>query len=622
MKDNLSLAQKVIILVCTPLLFQIIFVGTLGALLSQAEHDRREETHAKEVATEATLILQLIVEAGATIAIEEQARNFIKTDRLVKRGQSAGERAQRKFEGLKKLVIGHPEEQDAINKIGQVQADILGCLTRARQANRDGDAPAEVVEYVKLNNLVSDFTGTINEVTEKQREIQSSKAGAQARSRYLITAVLLVGVVFNIFLALTIAFYFHRGITYRLSILMDNTRKLVAGEPLNPPVAGTDEIAHLDKVFQEMVSDLQEAQRKERSIIQNAKDVICSIDSRGIFTKVNPACRTVWGYEPEELIGTNFKDLIVASDRDRTSQSIQRISKGESDLPIENRVTCKDGREVDILWSVHWSEAEDSWFCVAHDITERKDVERIKQEFVAMVSHDLRTPLTSIQMYLSLLSTGVYGALNESGKENLSTAGNNINRLINLINDLLDAEKMEAGKLQLHYARMSMGDVLEDALMAVTGYASQQGVELDLIPYDADIVADADRLVQVLVNLLANAVKFSPAGSKVVISAVDHPQCLEVRVCDRGRGIPASHLNSVFDRFAQVKSTDAHKARGAGLGLTICRSIVETHGGTIGVISEEGKGSTFWFRIPRGPDGAIVEQNVSGSKTEPLGVSS
>lgn len=602
MNDNLSLAHKVIVLVCTPLLFQIIFVGTLGVLLSQAEHDRREEAHAKDVAAQATVILQLIVEAGATIAIEEQARNYFKTEGLMHRGQSAGVLAVKKFEFLKRFVRGHPEEEDAVARIGKVQEDILGCLQRAREANRLSDRISEVSEYVKLHKLVTDFAGTINEVTERQREIQSFKATSQAHSRQLITLLLLIAVVFNIFLVLTIAFYFHRSTIHRLAILMDNTRRLVARQPLNPRVSGTDEIAHLDKVFQEMAAELGEARRKERAVIEQAKDVICSLDSDGKFTNVNPACKLLWGYEPEQIIGRNWRDLVVASDCESTGQAIDRITKGDNELSIENRVLCQDGREADTRWSAHWSPADQSLFCVAHDITDRKEIERMKQEFVAMVSHDLRTPLTSIQMYLSLLSTGVYGSLNETGKENLSSADANITRLINLINDLLDAEKMEAGKLQLLYRSVSMGDVLEDALMAVKGYADQQGVELDLIPYDQDIQADGDRLIQVLVNLMANAVKFSPRGGKVTITACDHPEEVEVKVIDRGRGIPSDHLAAVFERFVQVKTGDAKIGRGAGLGLTICKSIVETHGGTIGVISEEGKGSTFWFRIPRTND--------------------
>lgn len=599
MNDNLSLAQKALVLVCTPLLFQILFVAILGMLLSQAEYERREEAHAKDVATKATTILRLIIEAGATVAIEDQARQYIKTDGLVRKGEAASEHAQEQFDLLKQMVSGRPDEEAAIARIGVVEENIRSCLRRARKANHRGDSIAALSQYAQVNRLVSEFTDAVDAVTEQQGDIQRKKALAAEQSRRLITVFLLLGVVFNIFLALFIAFVFYRGAAYRLSILMDNTRKLGKGLPLNPPIGGKDEISHLDNVFQEMAVELHEARRKEQAIIANAKDVICSLDGDGRFSAVNPAVKPVLGYTPEELIGKNWRDLIVESDREKTESAIARIIKGVDNIAIENRALRSDGRELDIVWSAHWSVADDSLFCVAHDITERKEVERMKREFVAMVSHDLRTPLTSIQMYLSLLGTGVYGNLNDNGLQNLQCADGSINRLINLINDLLDAEKLESGKFEINCTDISMGDVLEDAVMSVQAYAEQQGVVLDLIPYDSDVHADGDRLIQVVVNLLSNAVKFSPRESRVTVSAVEHPDCVEVRITDRGRGIPQEQIGTIFDKFTQVSKADAKKMRGSGLGLSICKAIVERHGGVIGVSSEEGNGSTFWFKIPR-----------------------
>lgn len=599
MNDNLSLAHKALVLVCTPLLFQILFVGILGVLLSQAEFERREEAHAKDVATKASTILRLIIEAGATVAIEEQARQYIKTDGLVRKGDLASEHAEEQFEILKQMVRGRPDEEAAIARIGVVESDIRGSLRRARKANHRGDHIGALSEYAQVNRLVNEFTKAVDQVTEQQGDIQRKKASAAEQSRRLITVFLLLGVVFNIFLALAIAFAFYRGAAYRLSILMDNTRKLGKGQPLNPPVGGKDEIAHLDNVFQEMAVELHEARRKEQAVIFNAKDVICSLDGEGRFNAVNPAAKVVLGYAPEELIGKNWLELIVETDREKTESAIARIVKGVENVAIENRAIRRDGSELDIVWSAHWSAADDSLFCVAHDVTERKEIERMKREFVAMVSHDLRTPLTSIQMYLSLLGTGVYGNLNDNGLDNLHSADGSINRLINLINDLLDAEKLESGKFEINCFDVSMADVLEDAVMSVQAYAAQQGVLLDLIPYDSDVHADGDRLIQVVVNLLSNAVKFSPRESKVTISAVEHSDCVEVRVTDRGRGIPQDQIATIFEKFTQVKKNDAKKMRGSGLGLSICKAIVERHGGTIGVNSDEGNGSTFWFKIPR-----------------------
>jgi signal transduction histidine kinase len=225
----------------------------------------------------------------------------------------------------------------------------------------------------------------------------------------------------------------------------------------------------------------------------------------------------------------------------------------------------------------------------------------MKREFIAMVSHDLRTPLTSIQGFLSLLDAGVYGQISDSGMESLEIADSSISRLIKLVNDLLDAERLESGKMELNLGTCSILHLFESSADAVETFADQQGVKLTVVApsHEHDSVyADGDRLIQVLVNLLSNAIKFSASGTKVTLASIPVEDMIELQVIDEGRGIPAEFLDSVFERFKQVKKSDSKNRKGTGLGLAICKAIIEKHGGQIGVRSEEGKGSTFWFRIP------------------------
>jgi signal transduction histidine kinase len=306
------------------------------------------------------------------------------------------------------------------------------------------------------------------------------------------------------------------------------------------------------------------------------------------------------------VLGKHLHDVIFVEDMKTTGESIESIRGSEGRGQFENRVKKKDGTLVDVLWAIQWSEAEEMMFCVAHDITERKNIERMKQEFVAMVSHDLRTPLTSIQGFLTLLETGMYGELNEGGAQNLSIAESNISRLIALINDLLDIEKMESGKLQMDLRECPLSEVFDRSVGGVVGFAEQQQIKLAMGDTNLVALADRDRLVQVLINLISNAIKFSPKDSLVRVEAVQIDDFVEVRVADKGRGVPPEYRDVIFERFQQVKSTDATKKGGSGLGLAICKAIVEGHGGTIGVISEEGKGSTFWFRVPL--QGAVIQK--------------
>lgn len=244
---------------------------------------------------------------------------------------------------------------------------------------------------------------------------------------------------------------------------------------------------------------------------------------------------------------------------------------------------------------------------VFHNMAERlAEAARRKQEMIAMVSHDLKTPLTSIQASLTLLSEGVLGSMPEAAGKEVQIAENNTTRLIDLINDLLDIEKLEAGQLKIHPSDIPLARVFERSLESVGTLAEKQGIKIAVPAADLKVHADSDRLVQVIVNLLSNAIKFSPSGSTISIIASAMAGSLEVRVVDQGRGVPDQYKQMIFERFQQVELSDSQKRKGTGLGLPICKAIIEGHGGTIGVESEEGKGSTFWFRVPAAGVGSVV----------------
>jgi signal transduction histidine kinase len=232
------------------------------------------------------------------------------------------------------------------------------------------------------------------------------------------------------------------------------------------------------------------------------------------------------------------------------------------------------------------------------DVSERREVDRMKKEFVATVSHELRTPLTSIRGSLTLLAAGVLGTLAPEVAEAVGIAERNAIHLIDLINDILDLERLENGRMEMEMRPMSIGPALARAHDAVRGMAEDKGVAVALELADVQVVGDENRLVQVVVNLLSNAVKFSPRGAAITVCAQETAGFVEVSVRDRGRGVPRSYQRSIFERFQQVEASDSRQKGGTGLGLAICKTIVEQHGGTIGVESDVGRGSTFWFRIP------------------------
>ena len=225
------------------------------------------------------------------------------------------------------------------------------------------------------------------------------------------------------------------------------------------------------------------------------------------------------------------------------------------------------------------------------------EVERLKNGFLSTVSHELRTPLTSIRGSLGLLASGVVGALSGEAVEVVAVAERNAVRLMALINEILDLERLESGTIELHFAQVPVESILRRAMESLPAFGQDHDITVEAPEVSATIWADADRIVQVVVNLLSNAVKFSPSGGVVTIGVAPRERSVEFRVTDRGRGVPVAERRAIFERFRQVETSDAREKGGTGLGLAICKSIIEQHGGTIGVESEEGSGSTFWFRV-------------------------
>lgn len=234
------------------------------------------------------------------------------------------------------------------------------------------------------------------------------------------------------------------------------------------------------------------------------------------------------------------------------------------------------------------------------DISERRAIDRMKDEFISTVSHELRTPLTSIRGALGLLSSGRLGDLPEKGQRLLEIASNNTDRLVRLINDILDIERIESGKVTLTKTLCDGGTLAHAAADVVRQLADRQQITIAIDATAAPLLADSDRMIQTLTNLLGNAVKFSPSGSTIRVTVRADGPTVVFAVADQGRGIPAEKLGTIFERFQQVDASDSRDKGGSGLGLTISRSIVRQHGGEITAESEAGSGSTFTIVVPSG----------------------
>ncbi|MCC6976998.1 MAG: PAS domain S-box protein [Candidatus Melainabacteria bacterium] len=590
----MKLIHRGLILVMVPVAFEFIFVGTLFGMMHQAELEVARAEKARETITHLNRIQRHIL---VWVARLSPYASFSGTTGPAK-AQLAASNVKEEFARLRKVISDQPEQLASVDKMEKSWDDGV----RISAGLKDAGSMSSILNSnsgVQLGRgLMSGLLEESDAIRNQTEKIENESPERQAELREAMKIWLSFGLTLNVMLALGLAIYFNRVTATRIAVVVDNTRRFAAGMPLNEPLHGDDEFARLDKVFNSMAREINTLAEKERALLVHAVDVICSLDADGTISDISPACEKVWGYTVDELLSKRLMSIVVFEDQDATLEHISLIKKINADSTFENRIKRKDGSIVDMLWSLNWSPEQKTFFCVAHDNTERKNAERMKQDFVAMLSHDLRSPLNSVQAFFTMLREKIYGSLNDKGMNRAASLEGTVSWLIEMISDLLDIDKIEAGLADLDLRETSLLGVAERASEALSNLADESAVEIALPENDAKVVIDNDMFMRVVTNLLSNAIKYSPRESTVDVEIVKSEGFVEFRVIDRGPGIALENQDSVFERFKQLKESDTKMHRSSGLGLAVSKAIVEQHKGTIGVNSVPGEGSTFWVRLP------------------------
>lgn len=358
------------------------------------------------------------------------------------------------------------------------------------------------------------------------------------------------------------------------------------------------------RVRDAMMTELQTTATRRAAIFDGAFDGIITLNPSGSIETVNPAAERMFGYSARELDRRDISQLIdIALDGDGAFLKRLGASQGalEDGLLRQMEARRKNGQvfPVDVALGAMPLPTGVHVVAILRDISERRRIEQMKDEFVSTVSHELRTPLTSIAGSLGLLAGGAAGPLPDKAARLIQIAQANSQRLVRLINDILDIEKIESGKLRLEMAPLDLREVAERAIDGVSGYADELGVRLKLAEGEAaPIRGDADRLIQVVTNLLSNASKFSPHGGEVRVTVDPERRIARLSVADDGPGIPEAFRARIFTKFAQADGSDTRAKGGTGLGLAIAREIAERHGGRLWFESAEGEGATFYLDLP------------------------
>ena len=502
-------------------------------------------------------------------------------------------------------IIAHPQKKRAMNfedatQLAIVQ-EVLSGKTLGSKEFTDERGVEMVGAYAPVKRL---GWGMIVQQAKDDAYISAIKMKQNA----------ILWIIVSIFGAALVGLLTARGLSRPILNLIVGAGKVAQGDFTHKVVVKTrDELLTLADTFNFMTQKLKEyndlqidriiaEKTKTEAVIYSIADGIVMTDFSGRIALMNRQARGMLRVSGEEVLGKNLIDYIGDQ---RIAQSLREIMQQKEKTVVReidlsqgsyrkfiktgtNIVTTEKGKNLGVV-------------TVLHDITLEKEIEKMKEDFVHSITHDLRSPMTSIRGFIEVLLDGSAGEINEEQREFLKIIDGSSRKLLEMINNILDAAKLEAGRMKLVLTKFDPRETVERVIKIMEPQAAKSGVKLSRQGFDSfpTIRADSDLMERVIMNLVSNAIKFTPSEGSVDIIGQDFPERIQITVADSGQGIPPDYLDKVFDKFQQVGVIEEEKRRGSGLGLTIAKYGVEAHLGKIWVESEMGKGSRFSFWLPK-----------------------
>ena len=478
----------------------------------------------------------------------------------------------------------------------------------ARPALR-GRAPPADRQQALASAVVQAGDGLIASQAGERAELRDKVSDDTRKTALLVGVGLVSGLIAAVLLFSGLIASMRRP----LERLVDASGKLAEGDlQTRVEVGGPAETATLGTAFNEMADELQgayrgleESQRRLQVTMESLGDGVVTVDSKGVVTDANPAARRLLS---AATIGSKIRDVLVSDTV--TPRRVERLLAG---LEREELRTPEGGTVLAITGSPMGT-PEGGTVLSIRDVSERARLERMKDEFVLTASHELRSPLTSVQGFAELLILEK-DQLSEKHAETVEIILDNTRHLVRLLNDLLDLARSDAGRLTINPVRAEIGPIVAGAARLIMGLTNsrQQRLEVEIESDLPQVSVEPDRIMQILVNLLTNATEYCPENSTIKVTASAVGSEVEVAVSDDGPGIPADQLDHVFDRFTRGEAGLTQRVGGTGLGLAIAKSLIELHGGAIGVTAKEGEGATFRIVLPALPDREAVEEPAAAA---------
>lgn len=618
---QLKLAQKGLLIVILPVIMQIFLYIELKQQIDTVQRQAESQEYSRDVMIH---VNSLILECSKLF---EAYVNLwtIKSEALLNRTLELRTRVEGELDTLHDLLMTHKEDYavaEAVCVRGDKFLHEIGSVTVTLGKESKPDTMWDMLEmHQSFGESSRKLMAALQELgAEHGSRVKSAgTAEADARRQLLLFCDIAVGM--TLVMALGLAIYFVKGTVRSLEILKANTQRLAGNEDLLPQIKGDDEIASVDQQFHLMAAKLKEATaqldesyKRLQGVIDTVPMAIVICDESGEVESMNRAGSALFGWGVDEVHGKQVSVFFPSA------PVLSRWLEETRERPVQTEAISKEQEAVPVELSVlrFQSPTGVRLLLAVMDITERYKMERMKRDFIAMVSHDIRSPLTSISACMDLIKQQRVASENDPVGDWVDTAQGSADRLLAMVTKLLDLERLDSGIFNFDLTDFVVNDAIEAAWNATRSPA--KNVTAQLPEQSLNVFADRESVEHVVQNFFSNAIKFSPDGGRITCTierdGAGGGAMVRISVSDQGPGIPPRYLDTVFERFKQAPQGRKRKD-GTGLGLAICKSMVQAMGGEIGVRNNDGAGCTFWCTIPsavrRDGSVALAHDTVSGA---------
>lgn len=582
----MKLSTQGLIVICLPLLFQFLLSFFLVVWIFQAQENLSKSAQSSGLVRQCDLL--------SSDLYRSLGEAFVSFDGIKARSDMQNKMLANRIEEIHQNMKEIPEYQHFDQEIMRTGNALMTEFRLLDAERTNGNSHADVTP--RILKAARDLTEVTDDIVVAENAKNEQKSAKQTHVN--IVSVVLVATICSVLITMILAAACALNAKKLVALITANAQRFSRRQPLEQPLAGDDDLARVDQIFHSMDQAIREAEQREHAVIDNSANLICSLTSDGTFLKANPFAKTLLGYTPEKLAKLSLNDVVPASEALTADVELSNSCQLEGSRTFELKLLRADNKTVETSWSSFWSEADESLFCVVSDITEQKKVEHLKEDFIAMISDELRSPLMSVSETVAKSISGKMGAIPDAAQPVFASVTRSLDRLIRLVTDLLDFEKLQTGQMNFDMRRISLSSIMKQAEQEVAAHAANSHIHIKTGSTAAFVRADGERITQLLVNLLSNAIRYCKPDGIVSIIATEKSTHVEVSVVDEGPGIPPDYVEKVFTAFEVAPKSKQTKEGGSGLGLAISRLIVVGHKGTIYATNEPTGGARFTFTLP------------------------